>query len=265
MISTPITVALVAADIGLTCLLLGAVAYAAAAERRVTSRPRMAPYAVTGLVVVAWATIVFVAALGGAFETTAESTFPPLIGVAIIAPIVIGAIVLFALPGFMERVRRIPLQWLVAVQVYRVAGVLFLIAYAQGDLPAEFALPAGIGDILVGLAAPFVAHKLAKQGPERARGAVLAWAWLGIFDLVVAVTCGFLTAPSVFQQLALDAPNSEITSYPFVLIPVFAVPASVLLHVYVIARLVRSGTPAILAAWPSAPSSPQSRPRSTTT
>ncbi|HVL31288.1 MAG TPA: hypothetical protein VM299_03575 [Solirubrobacteraceae bacterium] len=51
------------------------------------------------------------------------------------------------------------------------------------------------------------------------------------------MTCGFLTAPSAVQQLALDEPNVAITSYPLVLSPIFAVPASIVLHVYVLARL----------------------------
>ncbi|HEX8157298.1 MAG TPA: hypothetical protein VF526_07915 [Solirubrobacteraceae bacterium] len=59
----------------------------------------------------------------------------------------------------------------------------------------------------------------------------------GSADLVVAVACGFLTAPSAFQQLALNAPNAAITSYPMVIVPTFAIPVSMLLHVYVIVRL----------------------------
>src|SRR5215207_5813523 len=35
----------------------------------------------------------------------------------------------------------------------RVVGVLFLIVMAQGHLPAVFALPAGLGDIAIGVAA----------------------------------------------------------------------------------------------------------------
>jgi hypothetical protein len=54
---------------------------------------------------------------------------------------------------------------------------------------------------------------------------------------VIAVTCGFLTAPSVFQQLALNDPNTAITRFPFVLIPTFAVPLSIILHIFVLARL----------------------------
>ena len=62
---------------------------------------------------------------------------------------------------------------------------------------------------------------------------------VGIGDLVVAVGTGFLSSPSTLQQLALDGPNAAITLYPFVLIPTFLVPVSVVLHVYVIARLRR--------------------------
>src|SRR5215212_4132482 len=44
----------------------------------------------------------------------------------------------------------------------RVTGLAFLIAMAQGYLPAAFALPAGLGDIAIGLTAPYVAWRLAR-------------------------------------------------------------------------------------------------------
>jgi hypothetical protein len=50
----------------------------------------------------------------------------------------------------------------------RVVGVVFLIVMAMGHLPAAFALPAGLGDIAIGVAAPFVARRLAR-GQGRAR------------------------------------------------------------------------------------------------
>jgi hypothetical protein len=42
---------------------------------------------------------------------------------------------------------------LVAFQFYRVLGVTFLVLYAAGQLPGIFALPAGWGDVMVGLTA----------------------------------------------------------------------------------------------------------------
>ena len=42
---------------------------------------------------------------------------------------------------------------LVAVQTYRIVGVVFLLGLTQGIFEPAFAIPAGVGDILVGWAA----------------------------------------------------------------------------------------------------------------
>jgi hypothetical protein len=128
-------------------------------------------------------------------------------------------------------------SWLVGVQVYRVLGVIFLVLYAGGHLPGVFALPAGVGDTLVGILAPFVAASFARsaEGSERR---VRIWNLLGIADLVIAVTLGFLTSPSPFQVAAFDRPSALIAMFPLSLIPVFAVPLSILLHIAITAEVV---------------------------
>jgi hypothetical protein len=68
------------------------------------------------------------------------------------------------------------------------------------------------------------------KGVHGARSLGRTWNIVGILDLVVAVTTGFLTAPSVMQVLALDRPNELITAYPLVMIPAFMVPLSIILH-----------------------------------
>jgi hypothetical protein len=229
MIATPLSTTVVIASIGLAGLLVAGIAYVARAERR------PAVLWIGGGAVVGWLVLAFVLAHEGIFETDANTAFPA-IAPAILVPIVLGSALLAAAP-VRRAVARVPLHWLVGVQLYRVLGGVFLVAYLQDDVPGAFALPAGIGDVLVGLAAPFVALHLARGGVQRAWRGVTAWAALGIVDLVVAVTTGFLTAPSAYQQLALSDPNVAITRYPLVLIPVFLVPASVVLHVYVLARL----------------------------
>lgn len=230
MVSSSVSIAVVLADAALAAIVVAGIAFAARAE----NRPGVSWLG--GGAVVAWLVTTLVLAREGFYESTAQTGFPPRIGAAIVVPVLLGC-ALLALPAVGQAIARIPLHWLVGVQLYRIAGGLFLIAWLQDDLPAEFALPAGIGDVLVGIAAPFVALSLARNGVQRAWPRVLAWCTLGIADLVVAVTCGFLTAPSVFQQLALDSPNAAITSYPLVLIPAFAVPVSIVLHVFVLARL----------------------------
>ena len=115
--------------------------------------------------------------------------------------------------------------------------------WSLGLLPGQFAIPAGSGDVLVGLLAIVVAAMLV-HGVSWARQAALAWNVLGIFDLAVARTIGFLTSPGRFQILALDQPNALTTAYPTVLIPAFAVPLSLILHglcIWKIRREARSG------------------------
>ena len=237
MVSTSVSIATVVADAGLAVLLVGGLAYVARAERR------PAVLWLGGAAVVGWFVLALTLARSGFYETTAETTLPPRIGPAIVIPTVLGCSLL-ALASVRRLIARVPLHWLVGVQLYRVAGGLFLIAWLQGDVPSEFALPAGIGDVTVGILAPFVALLLVRRGVDRAWPAVVGWCALGITDLIVAVTCGFLTAPSAFQQLALDDPNAAITSYPLVLIATFAVPVSIVLHVYVLARLSTRAQPA---------------------
>ena len=135
---------------------------------------------------------------------------------------------------------------------YRVAGGLFLIVYLQGDIPGEFAVPAGVGDVLVGIAAPFVAVHLSRRGGQRAWPAVLAWCTLGILDLVVAVGTGFLHGAEHAPAALPRRPEHRDRQLPLVLIPTFLVPASIILHVLVIARL-RARTRALPAARSSRP------------
>jgi hypothetical protein len=108
--------------------------------------------------------------------------------------------------------------------------------YAGGHLPGLFALPAGLGDSLVGIFAPFVAAAYARS-PQSASRRVKLWNLLGIADLVIAVTLGFITSPSPFQLAAFDHPSTLIGMYPLVLIPVFAVPLSILLHLASLQKL----------------------------
>lgn len=108
---------------------------------------------------------------------------------------------------------------------FRVAGLAFLIMMALGHLPALFALPAGLGDIAVGIAAPFVARDLARGV---GRWGAVRFAALGITDLVVALTLGGLTG---FQILDVTPSAASIAELPLALIPTAAVPLLLALHI----------------------------------
>ena len=116
----------------------------------------------------------------------------------------------------------------------RVVGVTFLLVMAQGHLPAVFALPAGLGDIAAGLAAPFVAGRLA-QGGGRTRA--VWFNLLGILDLVVALSVGFLAGLGPWRPLEVTPSTEPLSLLPLALVPTVAVPASLALHLVSLRRL----------------------------
>lgn len=160
----------------------------------------------------------------------------PTIQYGLLLPIVAG-VALFWRWGLLRRVvEAVPLKWFAGIQFFRVEGAIFLILLAAGRLPGVFAWPAGVGDIAVGLLAPVVAAAYARN-PRAAAGRLRAWNLLGITDLVVAVTTGFLSSPSQFQLFAFDRPNLLISAFPLVMIPVFLVPLAMLLHLASLKKL----------------------------
>src|SRR5258706_4306672 len=172
----------------------------------------------------------------------AADTAVPTVLFGLLIPLAVAAIALWRSESIARLVSAIPLPWIVAAQIYRVAGGIFLVLWADGRLPWQFALPAGIGDVATGGFAVVVAALLAQKAAG-ARRAAYAWCLFGIADLALAVTMGALTSPGLPHLLALDAPNLLITSYPLVMIPTFAVPLALILHSLVLWPL-RPGEPA---------------------
>jgi hypothetical protein len=163
----------------------------------------------------------------------------PTLQYGILLPILIGILLIWRSEATKRIIDAVPQEWLVGVQLYRALGVIFLILYAAGKLPGLFAWPAGVGDIAIGLLAPVVGFAYARA-PRDAAGLVRAWNVFGILDLVVAVGTGFMTAPSLFQPIEVQ-PNSELMSVlPMVLIPVYLVPLSIVLHLASLAKLHRA-------------------------
>jgi hypothetical protein len=183
---------------------------------------------------VAWFIVAVATSLAGVYRPAAGR--PPTIQYGLLTPIVAGVLLFFSWPLLRRTLAIVPNAWFVGVQSYRALGVIFLVLYAAGRLPALFALPAGLGDVLVGILAPGVAMAYARS-PQGARQRVRLWNLLGIADLVVAVTTGFLTSPSPLQIAAFDHPSRLIGMFPLSLIPVFAVPLSVLLHMASLQKL----------------------------
>jgi hypothetical protein len=141
-----------------------------------------------------------------------------------------------AAPGMASR--------LVLPHAFRVTGVFFLFYLALGHLPALFALPAGLGDIVAGLAAPLVALRLA-QGTGR-RAAV----WFnmyGLTDLAAGITLGALTGYGLLHVTPSSAPIGQL---PLALVIAADVPLMIALHITSLVTLARASRPGPSAASP---------------
>jgi hypothetical protein len=176
----------------------------------------------------AWFALVWVLAVNGAFEPM-PGVGSPLIPLAVVLPVIIGLFLLMRSPTIANAVGAASPSWLIGLQVYRIIGGNFLALWAFGAIPGAFALPAGIGDMTVGLLALPVAFYLASGAPG-GRTVAVAWNLLGIADLIVALSFGIMTVPGPLQTLAFDHPNLLVGTYPTVLTPAFAVPLSLILH-----------------------------------
>jgi hypothetical protein len=117
---------------------------------------------------------------------------------------------------------------IIAVQTYRIGGIAFLWGMTQGMLDPAFAIPAGVGDILIGVTAiPFAIFLW--KGYSWSKYAIVVWSVLGIADLVNAITLGRITNP--------DFSTSTMATFPWILVPTVGVPLGLALHGITLYRL----------------------------
>jgi hypothetical protein len=183
-----------------------------------------------------WFAVAWSAAINGAFRT--DTSPLPMLPLAIVLPVMIGAPLLLLSTRVGQVLDAMPASWLVALQLYRVFGSWALAAWLHGALPAVFALPAGIGDVLTGLFAVPVAIAVA-TGTAQGRRAAIAWNIFGLADFAVAITLGLITSPGRFQLIVPDVSSIGAGTYPGVLTPAFVVPSSILLHALSLRQLGR--------------------------
>jgi hypothetical protein len=182
----------------------------------------------TAGLIAAWFVFALSASALHIFKT--DPNLPPLaLGLAVLIPIAAFLFAFATSAGFRQFALSLNPRTLTFVQSWRIAGFTFLVLYAAGMLPGVFALPAGWGDIAIGATAPFAAIKLANF--SRRRGFIF-WQVLGIFDLVMAVTLGAVARLISPHGIA----TAVMTVLPMSLIPTFAVPLLIMLHVICIAQ-----------------------------
>lgn len=130
-----------------------------------------------------------------------------------------------------------PPWWIPALQTLRIGGGSSLFAaWAIGLAPWGFVFPAGVGDIAVGVTGAAVAVALG-LGWRGARNAALVWNVLGLLDILHTLFRAVTSAPGP-QRLFFEEPATFIPLvFPFVYLPGFVVPLTILLHLLSIRQL----------------------------
>jgi hypothetical protein len=193
-----------------------------------------------------WLAAIWWLAVAGAFVPRSGGSVPRL-PLAIFVPLIIAVPLLLRSRHVAAVLDATPPSWLVGLQVYRVLGSAFLVAWIAGKIPGFFALPAGIGDVTVGLLALPVAVWLHSDSPS-GRSAAIAWNLLGLLDFTIAVGLGILSAPTPLQLIVPAHPTTLVATYPTVMIPAFAVASSIILHALSFRQLFRAARRAAPAA-----------------
>lgn len=195
-----------------------------------TARASSPPQATTPVVVVlaAWLALVIFCAARGAFVGS-PGTPPLALLVSFLTPIIAFFAAYRLSGGFRAFVLSCDLRLVVGIQAWRFAGLGFIALAAHGVLPAPFAWQAGLGDLAIGITAPWVVLALIRQPRFASHPLFLIWNLLGILDLVAAIANGALSS--------LLAPGSTgvtttmpMAQLPLVLVPAYLVPVFLMLH-----------------------------------
>ena len=187
--------------------------------------PGLAPV-VTGSVILWFAGVV--AAHYAGLLRAGPGNLPIPFGVAITVPVAIFFASYWAVPRFRAAVLGVDLRLVTSLQAWRVAGFVFLPLLVFGHLPALFAWPAGLGDVAVGLAAPWVVWRVVKDASYATTRGFATFHWLGLLDVVSAL--GTFTIASGIIPGLTNPTGVAIEEMPLALIPGFLVPAFVILH-----------------------------------
>jgi hypothetical protein len=180
-------------------------------------------------VIAAWAALSLILNVLGVFATPPDK--PPLaLLVSVIGPPILF-VVAYSLSEYVRALSlSLDLRLLTAMQAWRIIGAMFLVFMTFRLLPGIFAWPAGIGDFIVGAYAPFVVLAISRRSQGWHKHVALLNI-LGLLDFIGAIGGGVLGGRSPIGILRGDVTTDIMQQLPLSLIPTFAVPFWIVLHI----------------------------------
>jgi hypothetical protein len=237
MIPSYYTLIVIATDLAIATAVWGVLSWAAA-RSGLDRAARRGVQIGSGVFIGAW--------LGAALLLAPSPSSPiqdpfyvtPLIPWFVVTSLAIALLAIRRSASLRTALAAVPLPTLHALQVWRIFGVVFIVQQAQGLLPAGFGLPAGWGDLVVGLTAAPLALALERR-LRRAHVLAAFWNVFGLLDLVVAIGTGTGVLVALLGLGPRVPAAAAMAAFPMFLVPAFAVPMSTLIHVLALAALRR--------------------------
>ena len=191
---------------------------------------------VTLAVVGGWALAQAILAYSGFYQLT--GTVPPRFIVLIAPPLILIIFLFFTSTGkrYLDQLDFTTLMILHTIRIPVELVLYWLFLYKA--VPQLLTFEGRNLDILSGITAPFVVYfGIIRQ--KLGRTVMLAWNLLCLALLINVVVHGILSAPTVFQKLAFEQPNTGMMYFPFAWLPSVIVPLVLVSHLACIRQVLR--------------------------
>src|ERR1051325_3592666 len=181
------------------------------------------------LILSSWTCFALALGINGAFQNASA------LGVAatVWGLTALALLAMWQIPSIKEWAIQVDLRTLLLFHLIRlVAGIYFLVLAGSGSLPAAFAKPAAIGDIIVALFALWILSYFQSPRVERL---LLIWNAVGLFDIVLVVFNALRVGSADWESMA------PLRALPLSLLPTLIVPLIIASHILIFIRLEKSG------------------------
>ena len=165
----------------------------------------------------------------------AENTFPPRIVLFGTVPFALFLfLVVWPSKWWQGILASVSLSSLIRVHIFRLLGGFFLVLTFLGTLPTFFGLIAGVGDVLTAITSLWVAGRALNRRAASQR-TVMIWNTFGAVDILFTAI-----AANVLTKIAVDTEGAGVAvlgQFPFALIPAFAPPTILFLHLSIYRKM----------------------------
>ncbi len=127
-----------------------------------------------GTIGILWFVVFLLLAKRGTFVAE-PGTLPTYLTIAILLPIALFLLAFWLWPRYQQFVLNADVSLITSIQAWRFLGYSFFALSAYRILPAHFAFPAAIGDLIIAVTAPWVAQRLSRHPGFASSKFFLGW------------------------------------------------------------------------------------------